>query len=279
MVKPIEAREIHMSAAENPRTIRAPFPYMGGKSHLAKQIIPLFPNHHTYVEPFCGAAWVFLNKKPSKVEVINDLSGELVNLWRVIQNHHDELLRYFRFAIISREQFNWEKSRPTAHLTDIQRAARFFYIQRLSFSGRPDYPSFSSSPDCASNLNPNRLRQDLEAVHSRIKRTYIENLDAIDCISRYDRSKTFFYIDPPYWKRRGYKHLMNEEDFKRLRNTLLTLKGRFILSLNECPEVRELFAEFTFQTVDTFYSVANYRSSPDSKRKTKELLIHNLQPP
>ena len=279
MVKPIEAREIHISAPENPRTIRAPFPYRGDKSHLAKHIPPLVPEHHAYVEPFWEAAWIFLKKTPSKVEILNDFKGELVNLSCAVQHHYDEFVRSYEFSFVSREQFEWEKSRSTKHFTDIQRTVRFFYIQKLSFRGRPDYPSSSSSPDCATNLNPNRLKEDLEPVHSRIKPTYIENLDAMDYISRYDRSKTLFCIDPPHWKRRGYKYLMDEGDFKRLRNTLLTLKGRFILSLNDCPEVRDLFSEFTIETVDTFYSVANHRSSPNSKRKRKELLIHNLQTP
>ncbi|ECW2126844.1 DNA adenine methylase, partial [Salmonella enterica subsp. enterica serovar Poano] len=111
-------------------------PWIGGKRRLAKHILPLFPEHTCYVEPFCGAAALFFLKKPSKVEVINDINGDLMNLYRVVKHHPDEFLRQFEWSLVSREEYDRLKSTPAETLTDIQRAARFYYLQRQAFGGR-----------------------------------------------------------------------------------------------------------------------------------------------
>jgi len=79
-----------------------PLSYIGGKNRLAKRVIEIFQEHTTYVEAFAGGAQVFFRKEPSKVEVLNDLDGEIVNFYRVCQQYHDELLRYFRSVLVSR---------------------------------------------------------------------------------------------------------------------------------------------------------------------------------
>ena len=116
-------------------------PWVGGKRRLAQHILPLFPEHSCYVEPFCGAAALFFLKEPAKVEVLNDVHGELVRLYRVVQNHLDEFVRQFRWALASREMYGWLQAVPPDTLTDIQRAARFFYLQKLGFGGKVDLSS------------------------------------------------------------------------------------------------------------------------------------------
>mgnify|MGYP000104759443 CR=1 FL=1 len=111
-------------------------PWVGGKRRLAKHILPLFPEHTCYVEPFCGAAALYFMKEPSKVEVINDIHGELINLYRVIKHHLDEFVRQFRWALVSRQIWDWLDITPVDTLTDIQQAVRFFYIQKLGFGGK-----------------------------------------------------------------------------------------------------------------------------------------------
>ena len=102
-------------------------PYLGGKRLLAKVILSLIPAHHTYCEPFAGSATVLLAKEPSPLEVLNDLNQELVNLFRVVQNHPEEFLRQVRWQLHSRQEFQRLLSCPPEVLTDIQRAARFYY--------------------------------------------------------------------------------------------------------------------------------------------------------
>ena len=110
-------------------------PWIGGKRRLARHILPLFPAHTCYVEPFCGAAALFFRKAPAKAEVLNDINGELVNLYRVVQHHLEEFLRQFKWALTSRQIFKWLQATPPEPLTDIQRAARFFYLQKNAFGG------------------------------------------------------------------------------------------------------------------------------------------------
>jgi len=111
-------------------------PWLGGKRRLADTIIPRFPPHTCYVEVFAGGAALYFLRPPAEVEVINDVNGELVNLYRVVQRHLEEFVRQFKWALSSREVFKWTQDTPPDTLTDIQRAARFYYLQHQAFGGR-----------------------------------------------------------------------------------------------------------------------------------------------
>jgi DNA adenine methylase len=112
-------------------TRKSPLAWVGGKSKLTSTIIPLIPAHQCYVEVFAGAAWVLFRKEPSKVEVINDINGDLITLYRVIQNHLEEFVRYFKWSLVSREEFDRLQRVDESTLTDIQRAARFYYWLKM----------------------------------------------------------------------------------------------------------------------------------------------------
>ena len=140
----LKATMTKLKSKSQARPVKAPeiqalplVPWVGGKRRLAQHILPLFPEHSCYVEPFCGAAALFFLKEPAKVEVLNDVHGELVRLYRVVQNHLDEFVRQFRWALASREMYGWLQAVPPDTLTDIQRAARFFYLQKLGFGRLP----------------------------------------------------------------------------------------------------------------------------------------------
>ena len=111
-------------------------PWMGGKRRLAATLVPMIPEHVCYVEPFAGAGGLFFNKPESKVEVINDINFDLINLYRVVKYHFEELIKQFKWVLTSRE--NWDKTiaTPADTLTDVQRAARFLYLQKLAFGGK-----------------------------------------------------------------------------------------------------------------------------------------------
>ena len=174
------------------------FPWPGGKRRLAKVILPLFDQspHQCYVEPFAGGAvLLFLRAEPAKVEVLNDLHGELVRLYRCVQHHLDELMRQFRWALSSRQMFEWAKAQPPETLTDIQRAARFLYLQKLAFGARVSGQSFGVDSRQPARLNLLRLEEDLSAAHLRLARVTIENLPWAACVERYDRAGTLFFCD------------------------------------------------------------------------------------
>lgn len=254
--------------------MKSPLNYLGGKSRLASTIVPLLPPHICYVEPFCGAAWILFSKEPSKVEVINDADGELVNFWRVIQNHLQPFLDYFKFAVISRKVFDLESAKRPDTLTDIQRAVRYFYLQKLAFGGKTEGRTFGPCVTRGPGLNLTNVEERLLEVHWRLERVVIENLDACRCIALYDRPETLFYVDPPYFGTAGYSHQFGTDDYARLVDVLSAIEGRFIVSINDVPETRKMFTGFDMKAVSVKYCVAQgdtFRSTPRG-----ELLITNI---
>ena len=179
-------------------------PWIGGKRRLAKRIIPMFPEHGCYVEPFCGAAAIYFMKDQAKTEVLNDINGELVNLYRVVKHHLEEFVREFKWALTSRQMFKWLQITPEETLTDIQRAARFFYLQKNAFGGKVSGQTFGTATTSAPRLNLLRLEEDLSLAHLRLSQTFIEHLAWDKCITKHDRPHTLFYCDPPYYGTEGY---------------------------------------------------------------------------
>lgn len=254
--------------------MKSPLNYLGGKSRLAKTIVPMIPRDHTcYVEPFCGAAWILFSKEPSPVEVINDADNELVTFWRVIQNHLQTFLEYYKHSVISRQIWEWENAKIPDTLTDIQRAVRYYYLQRLAFGGKTSKRTFGTSAEQPLGLNLTTIEETLIEVHWRLKRVTIEHLDAIECITRYDRPDTFFYIDPPYYfNQRDYA--VSFSRFEALAAVLSGIQGRFLVSLNDCPEVRKIFSAFKIKRVSLGYSLGNARLASGTRSKERaELLI------
>jgi DNA adenine methylase len=253
--------------------MKSPISYLGGKSRLAKQIVKMLPEHQTYVEPFCGAAWVFFEKEPSKVEVINDMNLDLVTFWRVIQNHLEEFLRHFKHCVISREIFDILNRTDPTTLTDIQRAVRFYYLQRTGFGGKTVGRVMPASKTRPPSLNLNTLAEGILEVHWRMKRVTIERMEALNCILRHDTPNTLFYLDPPYYGfEKDYAVVWPREKFTEMAGLLNSIKGAFILSLNDVPEVRDIFAGFRIKAVKTMYSAA----ATGGGKEAAEVLIHNF---
>lgn len=247
--------------------------WLGGKSQLSKTIIAKIPKHTCYVEPFCGAAWVFWKKEESKVEVLNDINKELITLYRVIQNHLEEFVRYFKWSLISRDEFYRLKTLPSESLTDIQRTARFYYLQRNAFGGKIEGCNFGYATTKGARLNLLRIEEELSTAHIRLARTYIECLGYEDVIKRYDKPHTFFYIDPPYWncEKMYGKEIFSKADFQNLADILGGIQGKFILSLNDVSEVREIFSQFKIEEVSVQYTCSKAKNV-----SAKEILIMNF---
>src|SRR5882724_571066 len=231
-----------------------PLPYIGGKNRLAAKIIRALPEHITYVEPFAGGAQVLFHKNPSNVEVLNDLDFDVVNFFRVCQWHYEEFVRYLRFCLASRKLHELHLKTDPATLTDIQRAGRFYYLQKNSFGGLIVKRRFHYGVTHQSNYNPVRIPEVIEQTHRRLARVQVESLPYENILEKYDRPTTLFYLDPPYWERKLYKFNFSRADFDDLTARLGALRGKFILSLDDRPEVRELFGRFEFERVDLAYT-------------------------
>ena len=249
--------------------------YLGGKSLLAKKIIPLIPEHTCYCEVFCGAAWLLFKKEESEIEIINDINADLVTLYRVIKHHLEEFIRYFKWILVARDEFDRFKLEDPATLTDIQRAVRFYYLLKAGYGSRIESPSFSVSTLRHSNFNLLRIEEELSAAHLRLSRVYVENMPYAEVIKRYDRPHTFFYIDPPYHGCEDYygHNIFSRDDFTRLRDLLSGISGKFIMSINDVPEIRDLFSSFRIEEVTTSYSVPG----ANKKKVVTELLIMNCE--
>lgn len=224
-------------------------PYFGGKTRLAATITSKIPSHVCYVEVFAGAAAVFFAKTPSQTEVINDLDKDLIILYRAVQNHPEELHRQFKYALVARSEFNRMMAAKPETLTDIQRAARYLYLQRTCYGGRAHKRSFGTTTTGKPRLNLFNLESILEEAWCRLAQVTIECMDFRQLIPRYDRPYTFFYLDPPYWDIIGYEHNFKAKDFDDLAQVLSTIKGRFLLSINNTPEMREIFKQFLIEEV------------------------------
>ena len=248
-------------------------PWVGGKRYLAKTIIPMIDAvpHVCYAEPFVGMGGVFFRRTSRpRTEVINDLGDDVFNLFRIVKHHAPALLDEIEFTLASRRLFELILRLDPSTLTDVQRAARFFVWQSLCYSGRPGNRSFPICSVQGRGRRKEAVHRRLAAAHSRLAKVTIEHLPWQDFIASYDRSTTLFYLDPPYWGRETLygKGLFSRADFEQMADLLARLKGRFILSLNDLPEVRHIFARFELQQVSVSYSAA-----PGAHVRAGELLI------
>ena len=214
---------------------------------------------------------MFFRKPESQVEVLNDLDSDLVSFYRVVSSHLEEFLKQFKWLLTSREWFeDWKNQIECRGLTDIQKAARYYYIQRLTFGGKVKNRSYGITIDGkAPRLNLMRIEEEMSAVHFRLANVRIENLSWDQLIPRYDRPDTFFFCDPPYFESPEYKHNFEFSDFIAIADTLSKIKGKFILSINNHPKMREVFKNFKQQPVSLLYSVSGQPT------KAQELIISN----
>ncbi|UBB19539.1 DNA adenine methylase [Comamonas odontotermitis] len=246
-------------------------PWIGGKRRLVDLLLKRFPPHSCYVEVFAGGAAVFFSRSPAEVEVLNDVNGDLVNLYRVVTHHLEEFVRQFKWALTSRQVFKWMQETRPETLTDVQRAARFFYLQQSCFGGRVDGQTFGTRAT-APALNLLRIEENLSAAHLRLAAgVYIEQLDWAACIDRYDRPHSLFYLDPPYWETEGYGVPFGWEQYELMAKKLKSIKGKAVLSINDHPAIRECFKDFGLEALTLDYTVGGAAN----RVERGELVIYN----
>lgn len=212
----------------------------------------------------------FRRPSASPAEVINDISGDIATLFRILQRHYTPFLEMLRYQVTSRREFDrLLKTDPTT-LTDLERAARFLYLQRTTYGGIVSGRSFGVSPSSSARFDVTKLAPVLEEIHERLAGVIVECLPWADLITRYDRPATLFYIDPPYWgSERDYGPAMFERgDHGVLSAALKNLRGAFILSMNDVPEVRSLYGWARMEPVSTTYAISGGKGT-----RAAELII------
>ena len=254
-------------------------PYLGGKRNLARRIVERIARvpHVTYAEPFVGLGGVFLRRPfRARAEVINDGDRDVANLFRILQRHLVPLMNMLRWQLTGRTEFERLLAENPDSLTDLERAARFLYLQRTAFGGKPVGRTFGVSVAAPARFDTTKLAAVLEDAHERLAGAVIERLPYAEFLRRYDRPDTLFYLDPPYWGCEGDYGAgkFGRDDFARLAEQLAGLQGRFILSLDDRPEVRKLFGAFALEEVTTTYAMA--RHAGGGENRVGELLISNV---
>jgi DNA adenine methylase len=252
-------------------------PYIGGKRNLARRLTTLIDSidHDSYAEPFVGMGGIFFRRRRRpRAEAINDISGDVVTLFRILQRHYQAFLDTLKWQLSSRAEFERLMRVDPSTLTDLERAARFLYLQRTAFGGKVTGRNYGVSAGQPSSFNLLKLVPMLEEVHDRLAPVVIEQLPYADFVRRYDRPGALFYLDPPYWNCEGDygPGVFAPEDFQRLAELLGGINGRFVLSINDTPGVRSVFGHFNLEEVETRYTIAGSAKA----QRAGELIIANF---
>jgi DNA adenine methylase len=260
--------------------IRPPVKWHGGKHYLAGRIIAAFPGHHTFVEPYGGAASVLLNKPPSPVEVYNDLDHRITRLFRVLRDHGDDLRQRLSLTPYSEVEFDDAES---PNEDEVEQARRDFVRWRQSIGGRGGNFSYTlhrvrrGMADVVSGYL-SCIDDELPRIVERLRTVQVLCRPALDVIRRYDGPETLFYCDPPYLPatragngRASYKVDMTEQDHRALATSLRQVKGKVILSGYPSPLYDELYDGWRVAQFD----IANHAASGESKKRQTECLWMN----
>ena len=213
--------------------------WIGGKKALRDEILLRFPvEYERYIEVFGGGGWVLFRKPPDDFEVYNDFNPNLTNLFRCVREHPKKLTEALRYTLNSRLDFKHARQmlKSETKLPDIKRAAYFYQLIRQSYASGLD--SYGGVPRSMWSKFPL-----IDAAAGRLQKVVIENRDFEPLIKQYDRPKALFYCDPPYYATEDYYEDVEftKDDHQRLADALLNIQGKFLLSYNDCPEIRELY--------------------------------------
>lgn len=260
--------------------------YVGGKFKLLDKLIPMFPRHKNYVEPFCGSCTVLLNKPKSQIECVNDYNKDIWNLFNVIKNKVDEFDEALNWMFNSRYQFYLFREQDPEKLTDVERAVRFYYLLKCAYGGKMLNPSFSPQKTRPEGINFEIVHDTIKQVYNRMKNVHIENLDFAECIERYNHKNVFFFLDPPYFKEgkkdgkdRCYTHNFDKQDFERLNESLKTIEGKFLMTINNCDYTRNMYKDFNQSVLDHIYCLRthplHYNNCKSKDMNVTQLIVSN----
>ena len=257
------------------------FPWAGGKHHMLKRLLALIPAHKTYAEVFGGAANLLFAKEPSEIEAYNDLNGDLVNLFTVTRDHPIQLLERVWMIPHSRELFEgWSTQilKTNEPADRIERAARFYYCLCNSFGGRGPGAGWAFERECVRHhpLTWYRRVTKIPDFYERLRDVHIDHLDFRRFIENWAAPETFLFLDPPYLETSPYRGVpdFTEKDHRDLYKLLVGVQAKWLLTVNDHPLLRELYAAFRIETEETSLAVEKI-SGDESRGVLKHLIITN----
>ena len=247
--------------------------WIGGKKALRDEIISRFPtDYKRYIEVFGGGGWVLFHKAPGNdFEVYNDRNPNLANLYRCVRDHPDELISELTYALNSRTDFEYIRKvmKTPTEIPDVKRAAYFYQLIRYSYASGLD--SYASQPHSMWNNFPL-----ITNACARLQKVVIENKDFEKLIDQYDRPESFFYCDPPYFETEDYYEDVGftKADHERLADKLSSIEGKYLLSYNDCPEIRKLY-ESRGARIESISRLSNIAQRYEAGKQYDELIISN----
>ncbi len=253
--------------------------YPGSKWRIADWIIRHMPAHDTYLEPFFGSGAVFFRKEPSRLETINDISGDVVNLFRVVRDRPEDLAAAVNMTPWAREEYHASQERDLAELDPIEAARRFLVGCWQSHGSRVDQSNgwrmilqADKGPNTVGYRQWQRVPGRILATASRLKGCQIENRPAVDVIAAHRFERVLIYGDPPYVlgtrSRKQYAAEMTDEEHEELLAVLAEHPGPVLLSAYEHPLYRVLEREHDWARVST-------RALADGAKVSTEILWIN----
>lgn len=281
-----------MAEVARPR-LGVPFPYVGGKYRLAARIVEAMPEHEAYVEVFGGSDAVLFAKPPCKVEVLNDVDGDVVNFFRVLRDERqtERLVHLLRFTPYAREEFE-AQVQAGVPVDPVYRAWRFFVIARMSFGGyRPANcgKAYQGATrfrwrrsvrvnKCEPNVFKSKV-EELAAFGDRLRGVFVERRDFSYVLNRWDGEEVLFYLDPPYVTHEGYydNGSFGAVRHYELASCLAAIKGRAVVSYYPHETVDQLYPAERWRRIE-LEAVKNAQRTArgETRERTTELLLCNF---
>ena len=241
--------------------------YVGGKSKVYRALRKYFPIHDNYIEPFCGGGSVFFSKRKT-ASWLNDKAYEMWAIYHQCQTNWEEFAEYLIAMPDTKEFYDDLKTQTPS--TEFEIAAQTYHLLRLGYGSIPNSYSYCLSTGITP-LTKMRFWQ----VHQKLKGVKLTNLDFRDVLSTPIPENTFLFLDPPYYDLPYYTHNFDESDFQDFRDCLDNIrnKAKFVMTINDHPRVREIFADYYIQPYSLDYVLHGY----DYNRT--ELMITNYTGP
>lgn len=258
--------------------IKTPITYYGGKQNLAEKILTLIPRHGLYAEPFTGGAAIFFAKHPSEVEVLNDTNGELINLYRVIQQNYNALYEEIKSTLHSRELHRqaWVVYNNTDMFTEVKRAWAIWVLCCQGFGSKIGTGwGYDITGNTMNQKLQNKVDHFTKRLVKRLQNCQLECADALYIIKSRDHENSFFYCDPPYFNSNmGHYDGYSEHDFENLLSLLAKIKGKFLLSAYPSALLARYVKQYHWEETAIVQPIAVNAKNRKQKLKT-EMLVAN----
>ena len=251
------------------------FPYPGGKTGMADDIMRRFPEHRAYVEVFGGAAGILFSKELSPVEVYNDKDSNIVHFFRILRDRCGELKEWLDSVPYSRELYEqWVEDFYSGNHPDdeIERAGRFFFLRYSQFAGIYSREvGFSTAINSASPaISFSNKVERLSEFSDRLSRVIIEDMDAFELVEKYDSENTLFYCDPPYIDVENKKYRHHSFGHNQFRKLCSGIQGDVVISYEHVPDCYNP-DNWTISNIGTTHHI-------NSPKNRSEVLIMNFEP-